>query len=334
MRNHNIDFLRFVGLSMIILAHVHPPEVLFQLRNFDVPLMVLISGMSFGLAYKGESYSEYVWKRIKRLALPVWIFLSMYFVIFYPQNHINYHMIISSYLLIGGIGYVWIIRVFLMVALLAPFIYIFHNKTKHDSQYLITLLILFVLYEICRYKSMPFIQEGIEKYLSLVILYAIPYSILFALGLRIPTMSNKNIKIIFWFFLITFLAIALIITSITGNFSPTQQYKYPPSIYYFSYAACITILLWIFSENIWDVVCKIDLVKYVVLFMAQNSIWIYLWHISILKIVHTNFIFKYIIVVFSAICITGFQVWVVNNILTPLTSSVTAKKNIKMILTG
>ncbi len=47
MRDTRIDFLRFVGLIMIIFAHVNPPAVLFQLRNFDVPLMVLISGVSF-----------------------------------------------------------------------------------------------------------------------------------------------------------------------------------------------------------------------------------------------------------------------------------------------
>ncbi|SFK21637.1 hypothetical protein SAMN04488079_106193 [Methylophaga sulfidovorans] len=47
MRDHRIDLLRFIGLSMIIFAHVGPPSILFQLRNFDVPLMVLISGMSY-----------------------------------------------------------------------------------------------------------------------------------------------------------------------------------------------------------------------------------------------------------------------------------------------
>jgi len=74
LRNERIDFLRFLGLCMIILAHVDPSDGLFQLRNFDVPLMVLISGVSFGLSYKGEPYGSYVWKRVKRLLLPVWIF--------------------------------------------------------------------------------------------------------------------------------------------------------------------------------------------------------------------------------------------------------------------
>lgn len=40
-----IDFLKLVGLFCIILAHVGPPAVVMQLRNFDVPLMVILSGM-------------------------------------------------------------------------------------------------------------------------------------------------------------------------------------------------------------------------------------------------------------------------------------------------
>ena len=47
MREDRIDFLRFIGLSMVIFAHVGPPKLLFQLRNFDVPLLVIISGMAF-----------------------------------------------------------------------------------------------------------------------------------------------------------------------------------------------------------------------------------------------------------------------------------------------
>ena len=51
MRDNRIDILRTTGLAMIILAHVYPPPLLFHLRNFDVPLMVLLSGMSFVLSY-------------------------------------------------------------------------------------------------------------------------------------------------------------------------------------------------------------------------------------------------------------------------------------------
>lgn len=47
MRNTYIDFLRFIGLTLIILAHVKAPVWITELRCFDVPLMVFVSGISF-----------------------------------------------------------------------------------------------------------------------------------------------------------------------------------------------------------------------------------------------------------------------------------------------
>jgi hypothetical protein len=40
-RNTNIDFLKFIGISCIILAHVDTPRIIFQARNFDVSLIIL-----------------------------------------------------------------------------------------------------------------------------------------------------------------------------------------------------------------------------------------------------------------------------------------------------
>lgn len=42
-RDLYIDFLRFIGISLIILAHVEAPSGITQFRSFDVPLMVFSS---------------------------------------------------------------------------------------------------------------------------------------------------------------------------------------------------------------------------------------------------------------------------------------------------
>lgn len=41
-RDLYIDFLRFIGISLIILAHVEAPSGITQFRSFDVPLMVFV----------------------------------------------------------------------------------------------------------------------------------------------------------------------------------------------------------------------------------------------------------------------------------------------------
>ena len=44
-RKHYVDAAKVVGLLCIVMAHVSPPGIVAQLRNFDVPLMVIVSGI-------------------------------------------------------------------------------------------------------------------------------------------------------------------------------------------------------------------------------------------------------------------------------------------------
>lgn len=45
-RDQSIDLLRFIALTGIIIVHIHPSAFWIQLRNFDVPLLVFLSGVS------------------------------------------------------------------------------------------------------------------------------------------------------------------------------------------------------------------------------------------------------------------------------------------------
>ncbi len=74
-RNVTIDILRLCGLLLIMLAHVNPPNIIFQIRTFDVPMMVFVSGVSYYLSKKANvDFFSYAYSRFKRLVLPVWIF--------------------------------------------------------------------------------------------------------------------------------------------------------------------------------------------------------------------------------------------------------------------
>ena len=76
-RDLSIDYLRFVGLSLIILAHASVPFTLTQIRCFDVPLMIFISGLTASQK-TFPSYGKYIVSRTKRLLVPVYIFLTLY----------------------------------------------------------------------------------------------------------------------------------------------------------------------------------------------------------------------------------------------------------------
>jgi fucose 4-O-acetylase-like acetyltransferase len=337
VRDDRIDILRFIGLSMIILAHVDPPGLLFQLRNFDVPLMILISAMSFGLSYKtNEPYSSYVWKRIKRLVFPVWVFLSVYFLIIYIFNpgsdELDFTTILTSYALLEGIGYVWIIRVFLLVALISPLLFTWHQHTPRNSQYFMILALSFLAYELLRYFSLPYIQSGAGELASSVALYLVPYGIIFAIGLRMIQLNKNQLYAIAFSSLAIFIVAGLWLWFLNNEFIPTQSLKYPPSIYYFSYAVFISSLLWIHSGFIDQSIETLKL-KPLVLFIARNSIWVYLWHIPLIKTIQTHFFLKFLIAFSVAVTLTYVQIWMIDHLLKHIKSE-QLRKNIKMVFTG
>ena len=122
-RDTRLDILRGVGLLCIILAHVGPPVLVMQLRNFDVPLMVLVSGASFSLSRtQKQDYNRYLYSRFLRLVIPTWLFLAFFFgVTFFAsflanrQFPFSVEEVLSSFALMSGIGYVWVIRVLFMI---------------------------------------------------------------------------------------------------------------------------------------------------------------------------------------------------------------------------
>ena len=87
-RNPYIDFLRGFGLLLLVVAHTYSPEWLFQIRTFDVPLMVFVSGMCykplrggvFSIFYKTVQthlytcccFSDIIFRCRNRLSYLVW----------------------------------------------------------------------------------------------------------------------------------------------------------------------------------------------------------------------------------------------------------------------
>lgn len=53
-RDVYVDFLRALGLILLIGVHVHAPEWYVSLRSFDVPLMVFVSAMCYKPLRGGE----------------------------------------------------------------------------------------------------------------------------------------------------------------------------------------------------------------------------------------------------------------------------------------
>lgn len=180
---------------------------------------------------------------------------------------------------------------------------------------------------------MPYNDEKIGKYFTSIVNYIIPYSIIFAIGLRLPNLNSGEIKSIGYTNLILFILIALGLYITYGKFVPTQEFKFPPSIYYFSYALAVSCLIWINSERIYHFVESMQ-IKAGLYYVAQNSIWIYLWHIPFVRFIHTHYLLKYILVFTAATILTYIQTSIIHYILMPRMPNEKSRRNLKAIFTG
>lgn len=338
MRDTRIDFLRFTGLMMIILAHVYPPPWLFQLRNFDVPLMVFISGLSYRLSVKDEPYASYVWARVQRLVFPVWIFLTLFFTLqfFYsgPFDDDYITTMLRSYLLLDGIGYVWIIRVFLVVALAAPFIYMVHRKQKSHRMYLLLVAVGYAVYEVLASKISGLAMGGVAKTILQWFFTAIPYVLIFAFAIRVVDLSTKTVVAFTIMFAAVFGGWFVYYIVSKGTWQPTQPFKYPATSYYLSFALMMAGFLYLTGHWWMQMVGRLKLTS-LVLFIGSNSIWIYLWHILFLRLPLgiEYFALLYAAVLLGAVTVTFFQVKVVQWLISHMQSK-KSQRTLRVLLTG
>lgn len=314
-----IDVMRAVGLMMIILAHVSPPNFLFQLRTFDVPMMLFVSGMSYFIAAKKNvSLVPYVISRFKRLVLPAWVFISIFFIcifIFNPggfSNIRNSSVVISSYTL-NGFGYFWIIRVFLIIAVLSS---LFVRVTDGSNARALTITIIMLL--LASFLSLIGKGSGVTgKLLEQIIIPTLSYGAAFIIGYKWLSLNNRdrvNVFIVSVFVCLVFLIAGFIVK---GIISYPQDFKYPPSVYFIAYSFVISIPIYFILSNIqinsgWSGV--------ILLFISSNTIWIYLWHIPIVEYFNRNdsglnFLIKYAVAFFIPVLIVFVQVHLVKKII-------------------
>ena len=336
-RDVSFDILRAIGLLLIVLAHVLPPAPIFQLRNFDVPLMMFVSGAVFGISSgASKGYLSYLISRVRRLILPTWIFLTIFFGLYFLASLIkgfafpfSSATILNSYNLVSGIGYVWIIRVFLFVAITLPLYVKLAGRVKNIKIYLGFLALIYGIYELLYYLYPGVIVarqfSAVDWIFQNVIFYILPYSVVAGLGLVI---SKINKQMVIYLTLAFFIILAVL--AFANNFVATQNFKYPPRLYYLTYAMTVSLLLYLLSQT--KIFTRIFNNR-VILFIGSYSLWIYLWQILFLYTWHlipkinifNNFIIEYGFVLFFAVLLAYLQRTIAKFLLNKLTFNAFAK---------
>ncbi len=279
-RFYFIDFLKSIGLLLIIFAHINAPGYALAVRAFDVPLMVIISSILAQKSYikyeniKGFPY-EYLIRRVKRLVIPTWIFLVFYFcLLFLLTNEVfSLKYYFSSFLLTRyGIGYVWVILIYMYSAILVPLF----SKFKLNTKFVISIFVIYILYELAFY----FCIGKNNLFVDTFFYYIIPYGLLTFLGYNYNHFSKKAKYLITIFSFVIFILLALIMYKTYGSPQSPSIAKYPPRLYFLSYGIFVSFTLLILCQKFNLKIFKSKIVNYI----SKHSLWIYLWHIVSLKL--------------------------------------------------
>lgn len=280
-RDLAIDICRIIGTLLVMLAHAGIPTAVSEIRSFDVVLLVIISGICYN---DGKDYIKYLWRRVKKLIFPTWGLLVILFlctcvaclVIGRPQVYTASQIWKSFLFAEGGIGYIWIVRVYLAIAIINPFL---NKYTKKLSPVVFAFVIniffiIISLISLTRYDVIYYICE------------ITAYCLIALLGTKLAslTIAGKKKFII----LNTFIsAIGLIVTISLYGFHP-NIFKYPPKSQYIYYGVFVGLFLYSLAKK-----ANLDIIpskiKKLIIYWSSNSFVLYLTHIFVLSMMNSFF---------------------------------------------
>ena len=157
---HNVKYYTFIP------GHAH----LGELFNVGVPMFIIISGYLYGMKYTvgraNLSYGQFLWRRLKKVSIPVQIFAFVLFLIFGMEQLRHSAM---AFLNLQGVGaffntdffdagpmlsHTWFVTVIIICYLLTPYLGIL-IQNRILSKYtlvvlwLVTFLVPFIGFNMC-----------------------------------------------------------------------------------------------------------------------------------------------------------------------------------------
>lgn len=302
-RLYYFDFLKAIGLLFVIMAYVTPPESIKIIRSFDVPLLVMVSASLSWITYKQEHYFSYVWKRIKRLVLPTWIYLLFCIVFFFVTKTVSISEVLPAFIFQKYVfGHTWIILLYLIVALIIP---ILRKLDVTKWYYFVSIFFILVFYEIICSKTNLYMH----KILEYTLFYIVPYGTVSFLGIYAVKSARKELLIVSVFSLfICFIYFCYFYFN--GNTVFWISFNQPARIYYLSYGVGISFILYFLIRDKENLILNNCFIQ----FLSQHSLWIYLWHsFWCFILVHfvTNWFFLYLLVVLASVFTVMLQCFIV-----------------------
>lgn len=275
-RNHDLDIFRGVAMIYIVgFMHIigywidpHTNNWL-SLADIVMPIIFYISGASYSLSQR-KSYGMYVKGRIKRIIIPLVVYMAIY--IFHntlngeialeelPRTVVKYtyYTFADKF---DNLGHIWFITPYLIIALLLPFMHFVSSRINQYGVYALLLATMIGLYFYPNY----LLCYSVATFAGLYYLRSTPYKSVVVLLIFVAT-------IILWI--------------AQGRVWNIQINKFPPTLMYLSYTSCMLVLLQRPLKWLCRKIYRIDFIKYIIDQYAHNGYIIYLYHVNIIQFTH------------------------------------------------
>ena len=324
-RSKSIDILKTIGIITIMLSHSRGlPYFVNYFRNYEVILLVMVSGMLYKDVEDCSFSWKYVRKRLNRIVIPTWAFLVIFLVVLFVAS-IVLHMpfpyskrdIIESFTMTNGIGYVWIMLVYCLISMGLPMIWNNYNKLRKSNKQIFFYTVgvgIWAVYEIARRYLSGFSADILPAYvLKNTVLYFVSYSIIAWIGSFLGRKKAIVSLLIGFALTIVHFVIACLLFYATKAPVVLSTLKYPPSVIYVMYGMGVGLII----IGIVRLACEKELTQSMIItFISKESQWIYFNHIYMIFIWNQvverdNWIFSFLFYVVGSVLLTWIQVTLV-----------------------
>ena len=271
-RDNDLDIYR--GCSMIyITCFLHNfygvqkiDTIPTSMLLITMPIVFFISGASYSLA-SSKSYMLYLWRRIKRIVFPYYIYVTiitatyyLYFCVIKGHNSMafcrefidnGYYNIFSGKLF--DFNHLWFIPPYLVIALLLPALYYIKQHIPRYGIYAIAIL-------------------------SLVILTIYPNEIWCYAAFAFVGLYYKQTFPANRYVLAVIMACAMLWCVWQGYSLNMQDNKFPPNIMFFSYCGVVVALLLPWIGRLCHLVYRWRFLQYYIDQYARLGLTVYLYH--------------------------------------------------------
>lgn len=294
-RFFHIDVLRAIAIINIIIIHTFSFNLTSSLNNLiwnylhfiDVVAFVFCSGYVVVKRISEHStlghWVTWFKKRLGRLLLPFYGYLLVHYslLLLFPAFFtglglkLNLMYFIKTITLVGGLDITWIPLLFLELSFVFPFLlWARKNKWLHYSYLALIALVLI------QFTIHPFPYNYYRTIMWLPWSFVLYVSIWFYHWKTEQGISAKR-YLVFAAFSFTIFTILFIAWHFLGKSLTLTQHKYPPDLYYFSYAFTGTFLVLLISQS------KLFLQQHIsrfILLVSQESYALFFIHFILLDL--------------------------------------------------